>query len=53
MPQNFIAQLDGKASIAATSTMVASTPLQPASIDTPKPVLALCSTRSYEITEGR
>src|SRR5450432_418623 len=34
----------GKASIAATRTSVASTPLQPASIDTAKPLPALCNT---------
>jgi hypothetical protein len=32
----------GKASIAAISTIVASTPLQPASIDTAKPLVVLC-----------
>src|SRR5450631_3993682 len=34
----------GKARIAATRTIVASTPLQPASIETAKPLLTLCST---------
>ena len=44
-PHSLALKLDGKAMMAASSTIMASTPLQPASIDTPKPVLALCSTR--------
>ena len=42
----------GNARIAATSTIVASTPLQPASIDTAKPLAVLCSTLPVATTFG-
>src|SRR6266571_7339665 len=42
----------GNARIADTSTIVASTPLHPASIDTAKPLLLLCSSLPSAITPG-
>src|SRR5215467_1937876 len=42
----------GKARIAATRTIVASTPLQPDSIDTAKPFALLCSTLPVATTPG-
>ena len=42
----------GNASIAASSTIVASTPLQPASIDTAKPFVVLRSTLPAATTLG-
>ena len=43
-PHAFCGHVDGNASIAATSTSVASTPLQPASMLTAKPLALLRST---------
>src|SRR5436853_3470888 len=42
----------GNARIAATSTIVASTPLHPASIETAKPLLVLCRTFPWDRTCG-
>src|SRR5215471_15219210 len=50
-PTSFLCQDAGKASIAATRTMVASTPLQPASMETANP-FALCNTLPCASTCG-